>query len=44
MDFTFNEQEQLFAESVGRYARGRLLPEYAKWDRGTPYPLSLIHI
>ncbi len=38
MDFTFNEQEQLFAESVGRYARGRLLPEYAKWDRGTPYP------
>jgi cyclohexanecarboxyl-CoA dehydrogenase len=38
MDFSFTEQERLFAESVRRYARERLLPEYATWDRGTPYP------
>ena len=38
MDFTFTVHEQLFAETVRRYARERLLPEYASWDRGTPYP------
>lgn len=38
MDFTFNESEQLFAETIRRYARERLLPEYPVWDRGTPYP------
>ena len=37
MDFTFNEQEHLFAEAVRRYARERLMPESPKWDRGAPY-------
>lgn len=32
------EHERLFAEGVRRYARERLLPEYATWDRGHPYP------
>jgi cyclohexanecarboxyl-CoA dehydrogenase len=38
VDFTFSEQEKLFAESIRRYARERLRPEYSLWDRGTPYP------
>ena len=38
MDFTFNEQERQFAEAVRRYARERLIPDYAKWDTGTPFP------
>jgi cyclohexanecarboxyl-CoA dehydrogenase len=37
VDFTFNEQEHLFAEAVRRYARERLMPESPKWDRGAPY-------
>ena len=38
MDFTFSDSERQFAESMRRYAQERLRPEYAKWDRGTPYP------
>lgn len=38
MDFSFNEQERQFQEAVRRYARERLIPEYASYDRGTPYP------
>ena len=38
MDFSFNEQERQFAEAVRRYSRERLLPEFSRWDRGTPYP------
>ena len=38
MDFGFSEIERDFAESLRRYARERLRPEYSKWDRGTPYP------
>ena len=38
MDFSFNDQEAAFAEAVRRYARDRLRPDYALWDRGTPYP------
>src|SRR5207253_2377783 len=38
MDFTFSDSERQFAESLRRYAQERLRPEYAKWDRGTPYP------
>jgi len=38
MDFEFSDTERDFAESLRRYARERLRPEYAKWDRGTPYP------
>jgi cyclohexanecarboxyl-CoA dehydrogenase len=42
MDFTFSDPERQFAESLRRYARDRLLGEYAQWDRGTPYPRSRI--
>lgn len=38
MDFTFSDQERIFSESVRRYARERLRPDYPTWDRGTPYP------
>jgi cyclohexanecarboxyl-CoA dehydrogenase len=38
MDFGFSEIERDFAESLRRYARERLRPEYSKWDRGAPYP------
>jgi len=38
VEFTFSDQEKQFAESLRRYAQERLRPEYAKWDRGTPYP------
>ncbi len=38
MDFTFNETEQQFAESVRRYSLERLLPDFTKWDRGETLP------
>jgi cyclohexanecarboxyl-CoA dehydrogenase len=38
VDFNFSEQEMIFAETVRRFARERLAPDYAKWDRGTPFP------
>ncbi len=38
MRLEFSEQEQLLAETLRRFARERLLPEYAVWDRGVPYP------
>jgi len=38
MDFTFNEQERQFAQSVRRYSLERLLPDFQKWDRGNPFP------
>lgn len=42
MDFGLNEQERQFRDSVRRYARERLMPEYSKWDRGTSYPRERI--
>jgi cyclohexanecarboxyl-CoA dehydrogenase len=38
VDFSFSEEEQLFAQTMRRYALDRLLPDYATWDRGTPLP------
>lgn len=38
MQLELSEQETLFAETLRRFARERLLPEYAVWDRGAPYP------
>ncbi len=38
MDLTFSPEEQAFADSMRRYARERLMPEYAKWDQGNSYP------
>jgi cyclohexanecarboxyl-CoA dehydrogenase len=42
MDFAFSDAERQFAEALRRYAAERLRPEYAQWDRGTPYPRSRI--
>jgi len=38
MDFTFNEEERQFAESVRRYSLQRLLPDFQKWDLGNAFP------
>ncbi len=38
MDFAFTEEQQLFAQTVRRFAREQLLPHYATWDDGTPFP------
>ncbi len=38
MDFTFNEEERQFAESVRRYSLQRLLPDFQKWDHGNAFP------
>jgi cyclohexanecarboxyl-CoA dehydrogenase len=42
MDFTLSDAEQQFGEELRRYARERLRPEYARWDRGEPYPRERI--
>jgi cyclohexanecarboxyl-CoA dehydrogenase len=42
VDFSFSDQEQQFAESMRRYALERLRPEYARYDRGTPFPRERI--
>lgn len=34
----FSDEERLFAQNLRRFAKERLLPEYARWDRGEPYP------
>ncbi len=38
MDFAFSDEQRLFAQTVRRFALERLRPDYATWDRGTPYP------
>ncbi len=38
MDFSFSDEERLFAQTLRDYARNKLKPEYQKWDSGTPYP------
>ena len=38
MDFAFTEEQQLFADTVRRFALEQLLPHYATWDDGTPFP------
>ena len=38
MEFTFSEEEALFAQTVRRFALEQLLPDYATWDDGTPFP------
>ena len=38
MQLEFDDSQLAFQESVRRYARDRLLPEYARWDRGEPLP------
>jgi cyclohexanecarboxyl-CoA dehydrogenase len=38
MDFNFSQDESVFADSIRRYARERLLPDYQRGDRGERYP------
>ena len=38
MEFAFSEEETLFAQTVRRFALEQLLPDYATWDDGTPFP------
>ncbi len=38
MDFAFTEEQQQFAVELARYAEKRLVPEYARWDRGEAFP------
>ena len=37
MDFSFSEEDELFRETVRRYAAERLAPDYARWER-EPFP------
>ena len=38
MDFAFDEEQEQFAAELGRFAEKRLAPDYARWDRGEPFP------
>lgn len=38
MDFAFTEEQEQFAAELGRFAEKRLAPDYARWDRGEPFP------
>ena len=37
MDFSFSEEDELFRETVRRYAAERLAPDYARWETD-PFP------
>jgi cyclohexanecarboxyl-CoA dehydrogenase len=38
MDFALDEEQEQFAAELGRFAEKRLAPDYARWDRGEPFP------
>lgn len=38
MEFGFTQEQEQFAAELRRYAERRLAPEYARWDRGEPFP------
>lgn len=38
MEFEFDDTEQAFQDAMRRYALERLLPDYARWDRGERLP------
>ena len=42
MNFDFDETEGAFRDALRRYATERLLPDYARWDRGEPFPRARI--
>ena len=41
MDFTFNDEDELFAKTLRDYARAKLLPEMGRW-RSDPFPRERI--
>lgn len=38
MNFEFDETERTFRDTLRRYSRDVLEPDYARWDRGEPFP------
>jgi cyclohexanecarboxyl-CoA dehydrogenase len=38
VDFSFSDEERLFAQTVRHHAHEQLRPDYATWDRGTAFP------
>ncbi len=42
MDFTFSEDQLLLQQTLRQYAKDRLMPNYARWDRGETIPRALI--
>lgn len=42
MDFTFSEDQLLLQQTLRQYAKDKLLPNYARWDRGETIPRALI--
>ena len=38
MEFTFTEEQELLRSTVRQFATKKLLPHYARWDRGEPFP------
>ena len=42
MDFTFSEDQLLLQQTLQQYAKDKLLPNYARWDRGETIPRALI--
>lgn len=35
MEFSLTEEQQLFRQTVRRFALEKLLPNYSRWDRGS---------
>lgn len=42
MDFTFSEDQVLLQQTLRQYAKDKLMPNYARWDRGETIPRALI--
>lgn len=42
MDFTFSEDQLLLQQTLRQYSKDKLLPNYARWDRGETIPRALI--
>ena len=42
MDFTFSEDQVLLQQTLRQYAKDKLMPNYARWDRGETIPRVLI--
>ena len=42
MDFTSSEDQLLLQQTLRQYAKDKLMPNYARWDRGETIPRALI--
>lgn len=41
MDFSFSDEQQMIADSIGTFARNELLPKYTYWDRKEEFPRKI---